>query len=720
MNQLKLKIFFLFSFFIGAGQIYASHSVGADIYYECRGGNNYRIYLNFYRDCRGVSAPAPPYTADYDVQITSASCNRSFTVYLTRQSFREVPSLCPSQQAQSSCSGGPFPGIEQYIYYVDVTFPAQCNDWIIGYDICCRNAAITNLTNPGSRDMYVETRLNNTNGLCNNAPIFTTLPTPYICAGQQYFYNHGAVDVDGDSLVYVFINPLHDPGANIPYVGGLNLNNPMRTTGTFQFDTRTGQMIFTPSQTQQAVVTVLVREYRNGVLIGSTMRDIQIVVLNCNNAPPVSHSISNVQGANQVGPNAFNIDVCTGTQFCFDITSNDPNAGQIVTMNWNSGIPGATFTVSGNPPTGRFCWTPTQANVGPNYFVVEVVDNACPIPGRGTRSYTVNVFNSSLNVVTNSTSATCPGVANGSASVNVTNGTPPITYTWSNGATTQNITNVPGGNYTVTIRDGGNCPTVRTVTVPEPPPFLVTFNNTNAICNGNQNGTTLATASGANGGPFTYLWSTGATTPSMNMLASGPYFLTVTDRNGCVYDTSTFIFQPGPLVIVVNASTTSNYNGRDISCFGANDGEVTLVVTGGTYPYTYNWSPNANGQTDSIISNLGPGTYSVTLYDNNNCNTGASISLTEPPPVTSTADVINHISCFGANDGSAAATGGGGTPPYSYLWSVSAGSQNTATAINLGPGLHTVSVSDINNCTIVDSVTIIEPGQIGQRLQYCL
>jgi hypothetical protein len=466
---------------------FASHSVGADLFYECRGNNNYRIYLNFYRDCRGVAAPAPPFTADYDLQIWSVSCNRSFTVYLTRISFSEVPTLCPAQQSQSSCSGGTFPGIEQHRYYVDVTLPAQCPDWRIGYDICCRNAAITNLSNPGSRDMYIEATLNNANGLCNNSPIFTTLPTPYICAWQQYFYNHGAVDIDGDSLVYTFINPLHDPGSNIPYNTGYSVSNPMRTTGPFQFNSQTGQMTFTPSQTQQPVVTVLVQEYRNGVLVGSTMRDIQIVVLNCNNAPPVSHSISNVQGANQVGPNAFSIDVCTGTQFCFDITSSDPNTGQIVSMTWNNGIPGATFTTSGNPPTGRFCWTPTQANIGPNYFIVEVVDNACPIPGRSTRSYTVNVYNSSLNINTNVSPVTCPVGNNGSASVMVTNATPPVTYQWSNGATTAAINNLRAGNYTVTIRDAGNCPTIRTLNVPQPPPFQVSFSNTNAICNGDQN-----------------------------------------------------------------------------------------------------------------------------------------------------------------------------------------------------------------------------------------
>lgn len=539
---------------------------------------------------------------------------------------------------------------------------------------------------------------------------------PYICAGQQYFYNHGAVDLDGDSLVYIFINPQDNPGNNIPYVGGLNINNPMRTTGTFQFNQQTGQMNFTPSQTQNAVVTVLVREFRNGVVVGSTMRDIQVVVLNCNNAPPVSSPITNVTGATPVGNNAFEIDVCSGTQFCFQINSTDPDPNQNLTVTWNNGIPGATFTVSGQPPVATFCWTPTAADVGLNNFVVEAIDNACPVPGRSTRSYSVNVFNSTLNINMSTTPVSCPGGNNGSATATVVGGQSPITYTWSNGQTTQTATGLSAGNYSVTIRDAGSCPVVRDVTVPGPPPFQVAFTNTPAVCNGDENGVASAQASGANGGPYTYLWSNGQTTQLIDNLASGIYFLTITDGIGCQLDTNTFIFQPGPLVINVTASTTSNYNGRDISCFGANDGEVTLIVSGGTQPYIYNWSPNANGQTDSIITNLGPGQYSVTLTDQNNCNTGAFITLTEPPAVTGSASTLNNITCFGGNDGRAAATGAGGTPPFTYTWSSSANNQVAATATNLLGGIHSVTIADANGCSVQDTVFIVEPAALGANV----
>jgi gliding motility-associated-like protein len=692
----------------------ASHAVGADLFYECLGNNQYRITLNFYRDCAGIAAPTNSSgdAGDRTVTIRSASCNRNLSLVLTRTSFREVPAICPAQQNQSRCRGGTLPGIEQHVYSAVITLPAQCTDWVVGYDLCCRNSAITNLQSPGSYDLYVEARINNSGGLCNNSPIFTTLPVPYICANQQYFYNHGAVDIDGDSLVYRFVNPLHNPNSNIPYTGGQNINNPMRTSGAFQFNTQTGQMSFTPSQTQQAVVTVLVQEYRNGVLIGSSMRDIQVVVLNCNNAPPISSPITNVTGGTPVGSNAFSIDVCSGNQICFDVNSSDPNSNQVLTMTWNNGIPGATFTQTGQPPVARFCWTPGPNDVGLNNFVVEVLDNACPIPGRSTRNYSISVFNSSLNINTSTTPVSCASTNNGTATATVVGGVAPIRYAWSNGQTTSTATGLAIGNHTVTVQDAGSCPVVRTVTITGPPKINVSFTTTSAVCNGEQNGTVLATTSGGNGGPFTYLWSNGETTAFIDSLASGAYFLTVRDNANCPFDTLAFIFQPGPLIITATASATSNYNGRDISCAGAADGEVTLIVDGGTQPYIYNWSPNANGQNDSIIRNLGPGLYSVTLYDQNGCNTGAFITLTEPAPVTATTTVISDVTCFGLNNGAASAAGTGGTSPFDYLWSASANNQNTAIANNLPGGLHTVTVTDINGCSATATASLNSAGPL--------
>lgn len=367
-----------FNFFI-TNDLYASHAVGIDLDYSCLGGNQYRFRLNFYRDCDGVSAPS-----SVNISIRSASCGITSSVSLSRTSSMEVSPVCLSQLGNTTCNGGSLPGIEQYIYEGNFTFPQQCNDWVISYSLCCRNNAITNLGSPGSQNIYVEATLDNTLPVCNNSPVFTNLPVPYLCAGQIFNYNHGVIDIDGDSLHYSLVNPLDGPGANIGYTGGFTPTNPMSTTGGFNFDQNTGQMSFTASGTQQAVVTVLVREFRNGQLIGTTMRDLQLVVLNCSNQLPTASGID--------GSQDFEVEICAGFPLCFDILTNDADANNVVTLNWNNGIPGGSFNVGpGRTPTATFCWTPGQNDLGSYSFSVNVEDDACTIPGTNNYTYTVIV-----------------------------------------------------------------------------------------------------------------------------------------------------------------------------------------------------------------------------------------------------------------------------------------------------------------------------------------
>ncbi|HXH17894.1 MAG TPA: hypothetical protein VNJ07_02335, partial [Chitinophagales bacterium] len=247
---------------------YATHSVGIDLSYECLGGNTYRFTLNFYRDCVGIDAPSPSAA----INIFSNSCNVNTNISLPLQSVTEVSPICPQLFPQSTCRGGSLPGIEQYVYSGTYTFPLQCSDWLISYELCCRNYAITNLMTPGDYNIYAEALLDNTNGLCNNSPVFTTLPVPYFCANQTFNYNHGAIDGDGDSLVYSLVDPRTDRSTPIPHAGGFTAANPLATNLGFGFDTQTGQMTFNARSNQQAVVTVRVDEYRNGVRVGSTLR----------------------------------------------------------------------------------------------------------------------------------------------------------------------------------------------------------------------------------------------------------------------------------------------------------------------------------------------------------------------------------------------------------------------------------------------------------------
>jgi gliding motility-associated-like protein len=378
----------------------ASHAMGADITYQCIGGNTYRIRLAIYRDCSGISIS--PF--DANVRFTSQSCGQDFNITLDSiSSFWgvDVSPYCPAELANSNCNtGGTLPGVQMYIFEKDVVLPAQCADWVIGWGLCCRNDAITNLDSPGSYDLYVQARLNNLTVSCNSSPEFTNLPVPYICNGQLYNYNHGAYDIDGDSLVYQNIQPLDDNGVTIPYAGGRSVASPM-IASSYSFDPLTGQYSITPSALQNAVLTVRVLEYRNGVLIGSTMRDIQVKVIDCtNNQVSSLATIDNFQGAGTlIDANSFQM--CSGQYVSFDVKFTDPDINDIITVSTNIAqtLPGATMTqtttqvINGIATViATFEWTPTLADAGFHVFTITAKDDACPVISSQTYSFDVTVY----------------------------------------------------------------------------------------------------------------------------------------------------------------------------------------------------------------------------------------------------------------------------------------------------------------------------------------
>jgi len=372
-------------------ETYGSHAVGADLSYTCLGGNQYEFQLAFYRDCDGISAPASP-----SISISSLSCGQQTTLTLTQQSFSEVSDLCGTQIPNSSCNGGTLPGIEEYIYTATFTLPANCADWVFSYSVCCRNAIITNSQNPQNFDLYVESTLNNLNAPCNSSPYFTTKPVPYLCSGQLINYNHGAVDPDGDSLVYTLVNPLDNAVTPVPHIAPFTATYPISTTpvNSFGFDQFSGQMTFTPSGPQIAILAVLVEEYRNGIKIGSVIRDMQVIVLGtcANTAPDVTPPTPGGVSGGTINGNVFQ--VCAGQTLGFTIlaTDNDPTDTLTVTTNIPTAIPGATVTTTGvNPVIITFNWPTTSNDVGVHSFTITISDDACPVPGDQVLGYDILV-----------------------------------------------------------------------------------------------------------------------------------------------------------------------------------------------------------------------------------------------------------------------------------------------------------------------------------------
>ncbi len=446
----------------------ASHSVGADLTYTCVGNNTYEITLTFYRDCfSSTDAPGIGGIDLPEIRIISATCGLETIISLTPVAnpdgtfATEISPICEGELANSTCNGGPLQGVEQYTYTGTYTFPQQCKDWILSYSLCCRNAAITNSVNPSDYELYVESLLNNLSVSCNNSPVFTTPPVPYICADQPFNYNHGVYDVEGDSLVYTLIDPLNAPNDPVPYVTGLDPTYPITTTppNNVFFDNTSGQMEFTPNNIQIGIVAVLVKEYRNGQLIGSTIRDMQVVVISCMNNVPTPDVPTNIIGGQFDGTT---FQVCAGNTLSFDITVADQDVGDMLTVidNLATSIPEASLSVSGtNPVTASFSWATTSEDVGNHSFATIIEDDACPIVGFQVFGYEIFVPGVQI---TAADTLICPGISESiQLDANQVGSLTSGTYTWSpiTGLNNPNIKNPIATidntiTYTVTYNDG--------------------------------------------------------------------------------------------------------------------------------------------------------------------------------------------------------------------------------------------------------------------------
>jgi uncharacterized repeat protein (TIGR01451 family) len=361
----------------------------------------------------------------------------------------------------------------------------------------------------------------------------------------------------------------------------------------------------------------------------------------------------------------------------------------------------ATVTASGGTPPYTYLWddpasqtTATAVGLSAGTYQVTVTDSqGCIV----VESITI-VEPAALELTIDSDDVLCFGESTGSATANVSGGTPDYTYLWSDGQTTQIATGLAAGTYEVTVTDANGCEITESITITQPEDILLSTATTNANCSDSNDGTATVTATGGTE-PYSYLWSDGQTTQTAIGLAAGDYSVTVTDANGCEATATVTITQPDIIELTVS--------GVDPLCFGGNDGEASVSASGGTAPYTYLWS---DGQTTQAATGLTAGTYTVTVTDANDCSVSESVTLTEPTELLAEV-VAGSIDCFGESDATATVTATGGTPPYTYLWDDPA-SQTTATAVGLSAGTYQVTVTDSQGCIVVESITIVEPAAL--------
>ncbi len=440
---------------------------------------------------------------------------------------------------------------------------------------------------------------------------------------------------------------------------------------------------------------------------------------------PYSYAWTNTLNVN-VGSLASTSNLCSGN-YTVTVTDNrlctatqTMNIAQVVVVNLAVG--GTSIQCFGSctgsavvVPTGgvapyTYTWSPglqstsTATALCSNIYTVAVRDNTgCVSTG------TVNISQPlPLTATSSQTNATCNGVCNGAITANVSGGTTPYTYAWNPGAiTTQSLTSVCAGSYSLTVTDINSCTlAVTPVTLTAPPPIVITQTVTNpSACIAN-NGSICATASGGAGGPYSYTWSpTPGFASCLTGLAAGSYSLIVRDASpaGCTNTTTALVTNPaGPSL----AATIQSVN-----CFGGSTGAATVVATGAS-PFTFTWTPvstTVTTGTSITASGLSTGTYVVLARDQNLCITSQNIVIAQSASITTNA-TVTAARCNGVSNGSIVVAPIGGTVPYSFNWlPLGLTGAGTRTVTGLGPLIYTLTVLDVNSCSSTHTFNVTQP-----------
>ena len=355
-------------------------------------------------------------------------------------------------------------------------------------------------------------------------------------------------------------------------------------------------------------------------------------------------------------------------------------------------------TISGGTVPYSFNWsnaalTQDQQNLYAGIYQLNITDNkGCTTLGNYNLTQPLQPLITQMSM----TEPLCNGDSNGTATVMASGGTAPYTYLWESLQTTPTITGIPIGTYIVEVTDAKGCKTQDTIVVTQPNPLIVNADSTWVSCWGLADGGVQSTIQGGVG-PYIYNWSPiNITTPNVTNLTAGVYTVTVTDFFNCQAQATTQILQPDSLYATF---VTTN-----ILCNGFSTGAIDASIFGGTAPYFY-FCPTLLPSAD--LTNLLSGIYSYSVIDNNGCSKQYSLTLTQPSPVSITAQ-MTPVNCFAGSDGALNITTSGGVGPYTYLWS---NGQTTEDVDSLSAGSYSVQVTNANNCVSTFNFAVTQPQQ---------
>ena len=596
--------FFVFAMTLLTHPVQASHLKGGDTYFECVGtGGQYVLVFSCYYACEATSIAPDPDPADFSWTLTSSCGTVPATITAaTATTAADVPLYCTGVLTQcdygfpysNAPPGAPVGTLVITYTSAPFTIPPGCTVTADMY-FSARNAAISNLTNPSSHGINIETTITAPlSGSCQYNPLFAAYPVDVFCVNQTANFSQGAIDLGGDSLTYTLINPQDAGGIPIPFIPGCTPGNPLGVgngTGfasSFSFDSTTGNINFTPTATGDYVLAIQVNAFSNGMLVGTTMRDIQFSVILCanNNDPPIlnaAFTTSDVIGATVLDSN--HIGVCPGEQVTINFTVIEPDSFSFVrdSSNVQASLPGSTISITqtgGVFDTAHIVitWTPTGSDSGFHYFLLEVSDTTCPLPGRNTYAFVVSVLKG---VYAGPNQVYCDGGqpvtiyasgANHYLWTDSATGGPPvgvISYGPDSSYIVVAPSSIPLGTSVGYVVKGdllGSCKNRDTVSVKNAPLFALTASTAQAsICK--FTATTLSTTTTPNSvGPYTYQWSpassviapTAGTTATTGLLNTTEFYVTATAIGGCAITDSVNVSINGaaPEIFI---TTSNNY-----------------------------------------------------------------------------------------------------------------------------------------------------------------
>lgn len=595
----------------------ATHLLGAEITYECIDSCNYRIYHRTYYDCGGAFmtagnyvpinfvTPNPPPDPGFGFQIDGIPsipgqvCNAPFpTNAWTLVSYQEVTQLCPGGVSNCTDLNSPVFGVVGAIYSRDYNFCAtNCSEYEIEWDNCCRNNAIT--SGAASDAMYIGgivIRPNDTT--CNESPTFTEDPAVTICLGTSTAVPQGGIDPEGDSLAYSLISCFDNPNIPVGYNLGYSPQTPLGPHWSVNLDPVTGWLTFVPDSLASLEVGILcveVKEYRNGVQVGSLVRDLQIIVTNCDTGQaPITSPIQLVNGGQALS--STTIGACPGTPLTFKVAALDPDVTDSLTLSSSVGqvLTGAQVSITGsNPAVMEITWTPDSSDINQVYpFVLSAYDQTCPYPLHTLETYYIDVSGPCLGATTMDTQC---NDSTGSIDLTVHGGTPPYTYVWNTGATTEDLNNLPPGTYWVDVTDAAGTLSLSDTFYINANELALVPTITPPDCDGNGGQIDVQAFGGTS--PYTFDWSNGSQGNPLTGIPPGGYSVTVTDANGCPQHEVYFLESPDSCFVSVSGTAYYDLNGNCVQDSGElGVAYMFIEITPGSATFT-----DANGNYTAFV-----------------------------------------------------------------------------------------------------------------------